>query len=62
MTERQEHQDTSSTSPSSAPSSFAPIESVGALLDAARREGLRVATNHADFDQSGLDCPFGPRL
>ncbi|WP_437290570.1 macrolide 2'-phosphotransferase [Sorangium sp. So ce406] len=51
MTERQERQDTSSTGSSP----FAPIESVGALLDAARREGLRLATNHADFDQSGLD-------
>ncbi|WP_438029254.1 macrolide 2'-phosphotransferase [Sorangium sp. So ce233] len=48
MTERK---DTSSTGSSS----FTPIESVGALLDAARREGLRLATNHADFDQSGLD-------
>ncbi|XYI01531.1 macrolide 2'-phosphotransferase [Sorangium sp. So ce1128] len=35
-------------------SSFAPIESAGALLDAARRAGLRLTTSHADFDQTGL--------
>ena len=34
--------------------SFAPIDTVGALLDAARREGLRLVTSHADFDRSGL--------
>ncbi|KYG05409.1 macrolide 2'-phosphotransferase [Sorangium sp. So ce542] len=37
------------------PSSFAPIDSVGALLDAARREGLRLVPSHEGFDQSGLD-------
>ncbi|WP_437916182.1 macrolide 2'-phosphotransferase [Sorangium sp. So ce302] len=35
-------------------STFAPIDTVGALLDAARREGLRLVTSHADFDRSGL--------
>ncbi|WP_437602554.1 macrolide 2'-phosphotransferase [Sorangium sp. So ce590] len=48
MTER-------TSTPSPAPSSFAPIDSVGALLDAARREGLRLVTSHADLDQTGLD-------
>ncbi|WP_437626152.1 macrolide 2'-phosphotransferase [Sorangium sp. So ce1151] len=48
MTERNE-------TSSMGPSSFAPIESAGALLDAARRAGLRLTTSHADFDQSGLD-------
>ncbi|WP_437490573.1 macrolide 2'-phosphotransferase [Sorangium sp. So ce1014] len=41
--------------PSPASSSFAPIDSVDALLDAARREGLRLVTSHAEFDQTGLD-------
>ncbi|WP_437818460.1 macrolide 2'-phosphotransferase [Sorangium sp. So ce1078] len=48
MTER-----THTLSPAS--SSFAPIDSVGALLDAARREGLRLVATHEGFDQTGLD-------
>ncbi|WP_437801804.1 macrolide 2'-phosphotransferase [Sorangium sp. So ce693] len=48
MTER-------TSTPSTSPSSFAPIDSVAALLDAARREGLRLVTSHAGFDTSGLD-------
>ncbi|WP_437736882.1 macrolide 2'-phosphotransferase [Sorangium sp. So ce1335] len=56
MTEPQDAQSTASSTVSSTGSSaFAPIESVGALLDAARREGLRLVTSQADFDQTGLD-------
>lgn len=35
--------------------SFAPLDSAGALLEAARREGLRLAGTQADFDATGLD-------
>lgn len=38
-----------------ASSSFEPLDSAPALLAAARRAGLRVATEMADFDRSGLD-------
>jgi macrolide phosphotransferase len=36
-------------------SSFEPLDSVDALVESARREGLRLATTPADFDRSGLD-------
>jgi aminoglycoside phosphotransferase (APT) family kinase protein len=36
-------------------SSFAPLDSAGALIEAARREGLRLVTAQPDFDQTGLD-------
>ncbi|MDI1450445.1 macrolide 2'-phosphotransferase [Polyangium sp. 6x1] len=36
-------------------SSFEPIDSAPALLAAARRAGLRITTEMADFDRSGLD-------
>ncbi|MDI1480230.1 macrolide 2'-phosphotransferase [Polyangium sp. y55x31] len=38
-----------------ASSSFEPLDSAPALLAAARRAGLRVTTEMADFDRSGLD-------
>nr|AAY32962.1 putative macrolide kinase [Sorangium cellulosum]CAI43930.1 putative phosphotransferase [Sorangium cellulosum] len=50
-----EHHELSSTASSTASSDFAPLDSPGALLDAARREGLRIVAPRADFDQSGLD-------
>ncbi|MDI3288608.1 macrolide 2'-phosphotransferase [Polyangium sp. 15x6] len=40
---------------SAASSSFEPLDSAPALLAAARRAGLRITTEMADFDQSGLD-------
>ncbi|MDC0743077.1 macrolide 2'-phosphotransferase [Polyangium mundeleinium] len=40
---------------SAASSSFEPLDSAPALLAAARRAGLRVTTEMADFDRSGLD-------
>ncbi|UQA61645.1 macrolide 2'-phosphotransferase [Polyangium aurulentum] len=36
-------------------SSFAPLDSTGALLEAARREGLRLVTPQTELDQTGLD-------
>ncbi len=36
-------------------SSFAPLDSAGALIEAARREGLRLVTSQSDFDATGLD-------
>lgn len=48
-----EHHPTSSTASSS--SSFEPLDSVGALLEAARREGLHLSTSQTDLDRMGLD-------
>ncbi|MGK4001372.1 macrolide 2'-phosphotransferase [Sorangium sp. So ce1036] len=48
-----EHHPISSTDSSS--SSFEPLDSVGALLEAARREGLRLTTSQTELDQMGLD-------
>ncbi|MDC3961474.1 macrolide 2'-phosphotransferase [Polyangium jinanense] len=40
---------------SAASSSFEPLDSAPALLAAARRAGLQITTEMADFDRSGLD-------